>query len=191
MTDTTEQRRSKQRRRRVFRRHAYAFIPVAEWWPEIPWYPGSVPTKDEISVTEMFEGPVARVEAMSLVSCEPVEAVIRWYLDEMQRLGWLLLSGESRVEQVSVPDHRRVRFSDDTGLVRVEIQVKELGKYPAVPAKAPPEGRRLLELFEQKWKELDEQVLKRVGQGSTDIFLSRSQRRSADPDRDVAGAYDT
>ncbi len=39
MTDSMQQRRAKESRRRTFDTDAIAFIPVSEWWPEIPWYP--------------------------------------------------------------------------------------------------------------------------------------------------------
>jgi len=70
---------------RAFETHAVAFIPVAEWWQEVPPYPGSIPADDEISVAEPFDGNVMWLEAMGFTSSDSVDAVTRWYLTEMQR----------------------------------------------------------------------------------------------------------
>jgi hypothetical protein len=190
MTDRVTERRSKVVARRVFETDAVAFIPVAEWWEEVPPYPGSIPTDDEISVTEPFDGSVVWLEAMEYTTDDSVEAVTRWYLTEMQRRGWRLLEGESRVEYSFAPDHRRLRFTDRLGELQVRVSVRELGKFMALPAKAPTEFRKLHDLLQRKWEEVDRQAAERTGQSATYINLSWSQRRSPLSESEVSGQVD-
>jgi hypothetical protein len=70
------------------------------------------------------------------------------------------------------------------------VSVKELGKFLPVPAKASPQARKLIDLFQRKWEEVERQAAARTGQSATYITLSWSQRRSPLSESEVSAQAD-
>lgn len=122
------ERRLHEFNRREFRRHAYASLPTSEWWSDIPWYPNSRPHLEQIKVIDYFDGPVARVETVGLLTEDTIETVTDWYIARMPNLGWTFLADESAIKRGPSADSSWIKFSKENGSTIAEVSIGELAQ---------------------------------------------------------------